>query len=170
MASSLKSIDAATAAKLMDQGALMVDVRESGEYARARIPGSQNIALSRFESSELRLGPDQAVVFFCASGNRTRVHAGRLAEKAGAKAINDRVPLLLRLCGDQGDLIRAKLRRADNEAEARRATSLLYHVASAVSLAWEGGRIHDIRGDALAGNAGQSAMLALRNVPAVPAE
>ena len=86
MASSLKSIDAATAAKLMDQGALMVDVRESGEYARARIPGSQNIALSRFESSELRLGPDQAVVFFCASGNRTRVHAERLAEKAGTAA------------------------------------------------------------------------------------
>jgi alkylation response protein AidB-like acyl-CoA dehydrogenase len=38
--------------------------------------------------------------------------------------------------------------RADNEAEARRATSLLYHVASAVTLAWEGGRIHQARGDA----------------------
>jgi hypothetical protein len=38
--------------------------------------------------------------------------------------------------------------RADNEAEARRATSLLYHVASAVALAWEGGRIHEARGDA----------------------
>jgi alkylation response protein AidB-like acyl-CoA dehydrogenase len=38
--------------------------------------------------------------------------------------------------------------RTDNEAESRRATSLLYHVASAVSLAWEGGRIHQMRGDA----------------------
>ena len=38
--------------------------------------------------------------------------------------------------------------RTDNEAELRRATSLLYHVASAVALAWEGGRIHAIRGDA----------------------
>jgi alkylation response protein AidB-like acyl-CoA dehydrogenase len=38
--------------------------------------------------------------------------------------------------------------RADNEADARRATSLLYHVASAVVLVWEGGRIHDRRGDA----------------------
>jgi hypothetical protein len=38
--------------------------------------------------------------------------------------------------------------RSDNEAEARRATSLLYHVASAVALTWEGGRIHDMRGDA----------------------
>src|SRR5712675_873651 len=38
--------------------------------------------------------------------------------------------------------------KSDHEAEARRATSLLYHVASAVVLAWEGGRIHEMRGDA----------------------
>jgi alkylation response protein AidB-like acyl-CoA dehydrogenase len=38
--------------------------------------------------------------------------------------------------------------RADNEAEARRATSLLYHVASAVALAWEAQRIDAMRGDA----------------------
>ena len=61
----------------------MVDVRESGEFARVRIPRSQNIALSRFEISELPVSPGQAVVFFCASGNRTNVYAARLAEKAG---------------------------------------------------------------------------------------
>jgi len=38
--------------------------------------------------------------------------------------------------------------RSDNEGDARRATSLLYHVASAVALAWEAGRIHEMRGDA----------------------
>ena len=38
--------------------------------------------------------------------------------------------------------------KIDNEGDARRATSLLYHVASAVALAWEGGRIHEMRGDA----------------------
>jgi acyl-CoA dehydrogenase len=38
--------------------------------------------------------------------------------------------------------------RADNEAEARRATSLLYHVTSAVALTWESGRIDATRGDA----------------------
>ena len=36
---------------------------------------------------------------------------------------------------------------SDNEADARRATSLLYHVASAVSFAWEAGRIQQMRGD-----------------------
>jgi hypothetical protein len=38
--------------------------------------------------------------------------------------------------------------RSENETEARRATSLLYHAASAVALAWEAGRIHEMRGDA----------------------
>jgi acyl-CoA dehydrogenase len=38
--------------------------------------------------------------------------------------------------------------KTDNEAEARRATSLLYHVASAVQLAWEAHRIDEMRGDA----------------------
>src|ERR1700761_33233 len=38
--------------------------------------------------------------------------------------------------------------RTENESEARRATSLLYHVASAVQLAWEAQRIHARRGDA----------------------
>jgi hypothetical protein len=37
---------------------------------------------------------------------------------------------------------------SDNEAEARRATSLLYHAASAVAFVWEGSRINDRRGDA----------------------
>jgi hypothetical protein len=44
--------------------------------------------------------------------------------------------------------VRSVAGRADSEAEARRATSLLYHVASAVTLAWEAGRIHELRGDA----------------------
>src|ERR1700685_2721998 len=38
--------------------------------------------------------------------------------------------------------------RTEHEAGATRATSLLYHVASAVALAWEAGRIHAMRGDA----------------------
>ena len=38
--------------------------------------------------------------------------------------------------------------RADNEGDARRATTSLYHVASAVTLAWEATRIDAMRGDA----------------------
>jgi Acyl-CoA dehydrogenase, C-terminal domain len=45
-------------------------------------------------------------------------------------------------------LARAVAERAESESEARRATSVLYHVASAVTLAWESSRIHEMRGDA----------------------
>jgi hypothetical protein len=40
-----------------------------------------------------------------------RYQADRLKEKASPKTINDEVQLLLRLCGEQGVLIRATLRR-----------------------------------------------------------
>jgi rhodanese-related sulfurtransferase len=83
MARTLKGVDAQSAAKLMKDGALMVDVREPGEYARGHIPGSENVALSRFDLAPLSLGEGQAVVFFCASGNRTSMNAARLAAKAG---------------------------------------------------------------------------------------
>ena len=39
-------------------------------------------------------------------------------------------------------------RASENEADARRATSTLYQVASAVIMTWEGARIHAARGDA----------------------
>jgi integrase len=40
-----------------------------------------------------------------------RYQRDRLAEKAGPKTINDEVQLLIRLCGEQGILVRAALRR-----------------------------------------------------------
>ena len=45
------------------------------------------------------------------SRRRCGYQGDRLAEKAGPKTINDEVQLLLRVCGDQGELIRAKMRR-----------------------------------------------------------
>ena len=83
MAKALKPIDANAAARLREAGALMVDVREAGEVARAGIPGAANVALSRLEIAELPAAPGQKVVFFCASGNRTNVNAARLVAKAG---------------------------------------------------------------------------------------
>ena len=84
MATSLKSIDAPTAAEMQEHGALLIDIREDREYEIAHIPGSQLIPLSRFEASELPVADGQAVVYFCASGNRTRINAARLIAKAPA--------------------------------------------------------------------------------------
>jgi len=73
------------------------------------------------------------------------LHA-RLDDAAGVpQAWRDRLRGLI----DQSiGFAREVARAAENEADARRATSALYHVASAVTLAWEGARIDALRGDA----------------------
>ncbi len=82
-----KNIDARTAARMQEEGALLVDIRENGEYAQMHIPNSHHHPLSRLELGELPLGKDQAVVFLCAGGNRTAMNAARLGAKAnGAPA------------------------------------------------------------------------------------
>jgi acyl-CoA dehydrogenase len=71
------------------------------------------------------------------------LHA-RIDDSAGApNAFRDR----LRTLADSAIEFARKV-AGHSESEARRATSLLYHVASAVVLAWEAGRIHQMRGDA----------------------
>lgn len=74
-------IDVDKASELMKDGVAFVDVREPGEFAAERIPGSVNAPLSRLAPQSV--GKDAtAVVYFCASGARTRFNAGRLAEAA----------------------------------------------------------------------------------------
>lgn len=70
------------AKKLLDAGAVLVDVREPDEHARERIPEAKLIPISRFASEELTLDDATAVIFHCRSGNRTRAHAQTL--KSGA--------------------------------------------------------------------------------------
>ena len=76
----LKHINAAEAKKLVDGGALLVDVREVNEYADENIPGARNEPLSRIAGAEFDGGP---VVFHCKSGARTRMNAVALAQIAG---------------------------------------------------------------------------------------
>jgi rhodanese-related sulfurtransferase len=79
-----KGVDVARAAELMKAGAMMVDVRERHEFAKVRIPGSVNAALSELEAIALPETDGRPIVFYCASGGRTAMNAGRLAAKAGA--------------------------------------------------------------------------------------
>ena len=73
----MKHITAAEAKKLVDQGALLVDVREAHEHADENIPGARNEPLSSIAGSEISGAP--AVVFHCKSGARTRMNAQALA-------------------------------------------------------------------------------------------
>jgi len=80
----LKTITPEDAARMLYQGATLVDVREPDEHAREHIPGARNLPLSQLEQADLALHGGKPVVFHCRSGARTAGHAGRLAAKAGA--------------------------------------------------------------------------------------
>ena len=85
MKKGLKAIDARGAERLAKSGAVLVDIREDGEYTRSCIPGAIHLPLSRLDDDDLATPQDHAVVFLCASGGRTRIHESRLAEKAGKR-------------------------------------------------------------------------------------
>ena len=80
---SLPTISPADAKRLLDAGAVLVDVREADEHARERIPGARHVALSALDRAELDAGANRIVLFHCKSGMRTMGNAGRLAQKAG---------------------------------------------------------------------------------------
>ncbi|MCX7686180.1 MAG: rhodanese family protein [Acetobacteraceae bacterium] len=79
----LPTITPAEAARLIrEQGAMLVDVREPDEHARARIPGAINLPLSRLHEAELAVQEGRPVLFHCRSGARTAGNAEALAGKA----------------------------------------------------------------------------------------
>jgi len=83
----LKSIDANALKRRLDEGgALLVDVREAGEYAQEHIEGARLVPLSRFDVEDF--GPDRAkvAVFYCRSGARTRFNADLLTSKGFREA------------------------------------------------------------------------------------
>ncbi|MES2492686.1 MAG: rhodanese family protein [Pseudomonadota bacterium] len=74
----LAPISAEAAQRLMAEGAVLVDVRDPDERARAHIPGSRSMPLTRLE----RLENAPAVIWHCRSGMRTQTNADILAQNA----------------------------------------------------------------------------------------
>ncbi len=81
---SLPTIDVAKARRLLDQGAVLVDIREADEHAREHVPGARSNPLSRLAAVEPPAG--KAVIFHCRSGARTAANAARLAGAAACDA------------------------------------------------------------------------------------
>lgn len=81
----MKTISAAKAKKLVTRGAVVIDIREPGEFARGHIPGARNEPASRL--GRLALKPSENVVIWhCKSGMRTRIHAAKLEAAADCDA------------------------------------------------------------------------------------
>jgi rhodanese-related sulfurtransferase len=81
---SLPTIDVAGARRLLDQGAILIDIREADERAREHVPGAHHNPLSRLSAVEL--GAATAVIFHCRSGARTAANAQRLGAAAECEA------------------------------------------------------------------------------------
>ena len=67
----IPTIDIHEAQQRIQNGALLVDVREQNEFDEARIPGSILIPLSEFQTRYTELPQDKEIVMQCRSGARS---------------------------------------------------------------------------------------------------
>lgn len=58
--------------------AVLIDVREPGEFSGKRLPGRLNVPLSRLEAEAARLPKDKPLIVLCRSGVRAKTAAKRL--------------------------------------------------------------------------------------------
>ena len=77
--SNLENITPVQAKKLIDDGAVLIDIREAHEHARENIPGARHVALSQIDRSHPARDGDTVLIFHCKSGGRTNMNAGKLA-------------------------------------------------------------------------------------------
>lgn len=80
---SLPAISPDQAKRLLEEGAMLVDIREADEHAREKIAGARLLPLSKLDEAELALHEGKPVLFHCRNGARTLANAPRLADKAG---------------------------------------------------------------------------------------
>jgi rhodanese-related sulfurtransferase len=80
---SIREVTPEQARKLLDSGAVLIDVRDSIDHARERIPQARNIPLASLGRSPLPTSGAAAMIFHCKSGARTAANAKRLAASAG---------------------------------------------------------------------------------------
>jgi rhodanese-related sulfurtransferase len=80
---SLPTITPEHAKRLLEKGAILVDIREADEHAREKIQGARHLPLSQLDEADLALREGKAVIFHCRSGARTLANAQGLASKAG---------------------------------------------------------------------------------------
>jgi rhodanese-related sulfurtransferase len=74
--------------KMNREDALVLDVRETGEWSSGHIQGARHIALGQLEKrlSELEKFKDRPIIICCASGNRSSSACGQL-KKSGFEKV-----------------------------------------------------------------------------------
>ena len=86
-----QNLSPAEATLLMNrEDALVLDVRESGEWSTGHIPGARHITLAQLDKrmSEIEKFKDRPIIICCASGNRSSSACGRLKKGGFQKVFN----------------------------------------------------------------------------------
>lgn len=81
-------IDVLEAQKRVEDGAVLVDVREQNEYDEAHIPGSRLAALSTLAQTYEDLPKDKPLIMQCRSGARSARAAAYLLENGYTDVVN----------------------------------------------------------------------------------
>ena len=77
------------ARRLVEEGALLVDVRTPEEFAAGHLPTAVNIPVQELDRRLSELEPkDRRIVLYCRSGNRSG-RAARILRSAGYSALHD---------------------------------------------------------------------------------
>lgn len=85
----LDTISGEAAKNLVRDGALLVDVRSTSEYADGHIQGALNIPVDQIESRAAELGDHAAtVVVYCRSGQRS-ARAQKILKAAGFETVHN---------------------------------------------------------------------------------
>jgi molybdopterin/thiamine biosynthesis adenylyltransferase/rhodanese-related sulfurtransferase len=83
--SQIEEVDPSEVNELIHEGATVIDVRETEEYAAGHLPGAKHVPRSYLESRIEGVVPDRStqVILYCASGNRSAYGARTLTEELG---------------------------------------------------------------------------------------
>lgn len=77
------------ARRLVEEGALLLDVRTEGEFASGHLPNAMNVPLHELGSKLAKLGDkDRSVVVYCLSGTRSTAAARTLRGAGFSKVRN----------------------------------------------------------------------------------
>jgi molybdopterin/thiamine biosynthesis adenylyltransferase/rhodanese-related sulfurtransferase len=83
--SQIEEVDPSEVNELIHEGATVIDVRETEEYAAGHLPGAKHVPRSYLETRIEGVVPDRTtqVILYCASGNRSAYGARTLTEELG---------------------------------------------------------------------------------------
>jgi phage shock protein E len=76
------------ACKLLTDGAQLVDVRSSAEFARGALPNAINLPLQSIMSAKNVIDTDKAVILYCVTGARSSTAKNYLV-KMGFEQVHD---------------------------------------------------------------------------------